>query len=158
MWLLWVRHAPDGSRQARVNEVRSSVTLGVQPRIALVSEATALRVSVRIGMAVVVVVVAGREVRAIPEALPGWVGASLVQADRRQARRRAGATSRSRGTTLRDVLVSRRVRAAGYGASGSGTAGDGIDGRVPGGSKGEGARLGWHLLPSLSPVDRPGRR
>jgi hypothetical protein len=106
----------------------------------------------------VVVVVAGREVRAIPEALPGWVGASLVQADRRQDRRRAGATSRSRGTTLRDVLVTRRVRAAGYGGSGSGTAGDGIDGRVRGGSKGEGARLGWHLLPSLSPVERPGRR
>ena len=55
MWLLWVRHAPDGSRHARVNEVRSSVTLGVQSRIALVPEATALRVSVPVGGAVVAV-------------------------------------------------------------------------------------------------------
>ena len=57
MWLLWVRHAPDGSRHARVNEVRSSVTLGVQSRIALVPEATALRVNVPVGRVVVVVVV-----------------------------------------------------------------------------------------------------
>ena len=57
MWLLWVCHAPDGSRQARVNEVRSAVTLGVQSRIALVPEATALRVSVPVGVIVVVVVV-----------------------------------------------------------------------------------------------------
>ena len=48
---------PVGSRHARVNEVRSSVTLGVQSRIALVPEATALRVSVPVDGAVVVVVV-----------------------------------------------------------------------------------------------------
>ena len=55
MWLLWVCHTPDESRQARVNEVRFSVTFGVQPRIALVPEATALRVSVPGGGVVVVV-------------------------------------------------------------------------------------------------------
>ena len=48
---------PVGSRHARVNEVRSSVTLGVQSRIALVPEATALRVSVPVDGAVVVVMV-----------------------------------------------------------------------------------------------------
>ena len=54
VWLLWVRHAPDVSRQARVNEVRSSVRLGVQSRAALVPDATALRVSVPVGGVVVV--------------------------------------------------------------------------------------------------------
>ena len=55
VWLLWVCHAPVGSRQARVNEVSPSVALGVQSRAALVPDAKALRVRVPAGGAVVVV-------------------------------------------------------------------------------------------------------
>ena len=75
MWLLWVSHAPNGSRQARVNEVRSSVRLGVQSRSALVPDATALRVSVPVG-GVVGVVGVGVVVGVVGVGVVGAVGVS----------------------------------------------------------------------------------